>query len=246
MGVACCCSGCRLLLMVVACCCSGWRRGTRRSGVTRTSSSTDRWNARETSGTSWRVSWNASRSRSNPIHRTRSPYERYVIGCVKISSQWGKVHANVRMNYLAIRYMLLNPCWGGEKCDRKEFVFCFTRYFPRISLCVSSMFDALLPPCFTLFTPVFQAVTAGFFYHTARLTKTGGTYKTVKHQQTVHTHPNSCLFEDRPRWLIYHELVFTTKEFMRQVTYCCLCFLVTSPLSFKARAGSLVHARQKR
>jgi hypothetical protein len=28
-------------------------------------------------------------------------------------------------------------------------------------------------------------------------------------------HPNSSLFEDLPRWVIYHELVFTTKEFMR-------------------------------
>uniref|UniRef100_A0A671VTQ2 RNA helicase n=1 Tax=Sparus aurata TaxID=8175 RepID=A0A671VTQ2_SPAAU len=55
----------------------------------------------------------------------------------------------------------------------------------------------------------------GYFYHTARLSKGG--YKTVKHQQTVYVHPNSCLFEEQPRWLIYHELVFTTKEFMRQV-----------------------------
>uniref|UniRef100_A0A673A1E1 RNA helicase n=1 Tax=Sphaeramia orbicularis TaxID=375764 RepID=A0A673A1E1_9TELE len=59
------------------------------------------------------------------------------------------------------------------------------------------------------------AVTAGYFYHTARLSKGG--YKTVKHQQTVYVHPNSSLFEEQPRWLIYHELVFTTKEFMRQV-----------------------------
>ncbi|KAK2143518.1 hypothetical protein LSH36_834g00067 [Paralvinella palmiformis] len=65
-------------------------------------------------------------------------------------------------------------------------------------------------------TAVRKAITAGFFYHTARLGKTGQ-YKTVKHQQTVQVHPNSSLFEDRPRWLIYHELVFTTKEFMRQV-----------------------------
>ena len=28
-------------------------------------------------------------------------------------------------------------------------------------------------------------------------------------------HPNSALFEDLPRWVIYHELVFTTKEYMR-------------------------------
>ena len=68
---------------------------------------------------------------------------------------------------------------------------------------------------------ILQAITAGFFYHTARLSK-GGNYKTVKHQQTVMVHPNSSLFEDRPRWLIYHELVFTTKEFMRQVHYYCV------------------------
>lgn len=30
-------------------------------------------------------------------------------------------------------------------------------------------------------------------------------------------HPNSALFEELPRWLLYHELVFTTKEFMRQI-----------------------------
>uniref|UniRef100_A0A673A1D4 Pre-mRNA-splicing factor ATP-dependent RNA helicase DHX16 n=1 Tax=Sphaeramia orbicularis TaxID=375764 RepID=A0A673A1D4_9TELE len=63
--------------------------------------------------------------------------------------------------------------------------------------------------------PIRKAVTAGYFYHTARLSKGG--YKTVKHQQTVYVHPNSSLFEEQPRWLIYHELVFTTKEFMRQV-----------------------------
>ncbi|XP_053377201.1 pre-mRNA-splicing factor ATP-dependent RNA helicase DHX16-like [Mercenaria mercenaria] len=61
-----------------------------------------------------------------------------------------------------------------------------------------------------------KAITAGFFYHTAKLDK-GGNYRTVKHKQTVMVHPNSSLFEDRPKWLIYHELVFTTKEFMRQV-----------------------------
>uniref|UniRef100_A0A671N060 RNA helicase n=1 Tax=Sinocyclocheilus anshuiensis TaxID=1608454 RepID=A0A671N060_9TELE len=63
--------------------------------------------------------------------------------------------------------------------------------------------------------PIRKAVTAGYFYHTARLSKGG--YKTVKHQQTVFVHPNSSLFEEQPRWMIYHELVFTTKEFMRQV-----------------------------
>ncbi|XP_046718385.1 LOW QUALITY PROTEIN: pre-mRNA-splicing factor ATP-dependent RNA helicase DHX16-like [Silurus meridionalis] len=60
-----------------------------------------------------------------------------------------------------------------------------------------------------------KAVTAGYFYHAARLSK--GDYKTVKHQQTVYVHPNSSLFEKQPRWIIYHKLVFTTKEFLREV-----------------------------
>ena len=45
----------------------------------------------------------------------------------------------------------------------------------------------------------------------------GGSYKTVKHNQTVQIHPTSSLFEQNPRWVVYHELVFTTKEYMRQV-----------------------------
>ncbi|XP_066295564.1 pre-mRNA-splicing factor ATP-dependent RNA helicase DHX16-like [Branchiostoma lanceolatum] len=61
-----------------------------------------------------------------------------------------------------------------------------------------------------------KSITSGFFYHTARLSKSGQ-YKTVKHQQTVMIHPNSCLFQEQPRWIIYFELVFTTKEYMRQV-----------------------------
>ena len=61
-----------------------------------------------------------------------------------------------------------------------------------------------------------KAIAAGFFYHSAKLSKTGS-YKTTKHQQSVHIHPNSCLFESLPRWVIYHELVFTTKEYMRQI-----------------------------
>lgn len=65
--------------------------------------------------------------------------------------------------------------------------------------------------------PIRKAITSGYFYHIARLSK-GGNYKTAKHNQTVMIHPNSALFEELPRWVLYHELVFTTKEYMRQVT----------------------------
>ena len=66
-------------------------------------------------------------------------------------------------------------------------------------------------------TNVRKAITAGFFYNTAKLQEKTGTYRTLKNQHTVHVHPSSSLFEALPRWMIYHELVFTTKEFMRSV-----------------------------
>ncbi|PKU88031.1 putative pre-mRNA-splicing factor ATP-dependent RNA helicase [Dendrobium catenatum] len=63
-----------------------------------------------------------------------------------------------------------------------------------------------------------KAITSGFFHHAARLQKTGA-YRTVKNPQTVHIHPSSGLAQAKlPRWVIYHEFVLTTKEYMRQVT----------------------------
>ncbi|XP_050406181.1 pre-mRNA-splicing factor ATP-dependent RNA helicase DHX16 isoform X1 [Patella vulgata] len=80
-----------------------------------------------------------------------------------------------------------------------------------------------------------KAITSGYFYHTVRLSK-GGQYKTVKHQQTVMIHPNSSLFEEHPRWIIYFELVFTTKEFMRQVIEIENSWLMeVAPHYYKAR-----------
>jgi len=63
-----------------------------------------------------------------------------------------------------------------------------------------------------------KAITAGFFYNTAKLGKSGD-YQTVKQHRTVYIHPSSVLAkeEELPAWLVYFELAFTTKEFMRQV-----------------------------
>lgn len=71
--------------------------------------------------------------------------------------------------------------------------------------------------------PIIKALTAGFFPNAARLQRSGDSYRTVKNNQTVHLHPSSVLLESRPRWVIYHELVLTSKEFMRS------CFPVSDP-----------------
>ena len=63
-----------------------------------------------------------------------------------------------------------------------------------------------------------KAIASGFFYHTAKLQR-NGSYRTVKNAHTVNIHPQSALFkeEEPPAWLLYHELVFTSKEYMRQI-----------------------------
>ena len=35
--------------------------------------------------------------------------------------------------------------------------------------------------------------------------------------QPVYLHPSSALFNKNPEWVVYHELVMTTKEYMRNV-----------------------------
>jgi pre-mRNA-splicing factor ATP-dependent RNA helicase DHX16 len=66
------------------------------------------------------------------------------------------------------------------------------------------------------YSNVRKAIASGFFYNTGKLQKSGN-YKTLKNAHTVHIHPSSAMFEALPKWVIYHELVYTTKEFMRNV-----------------------------
>ena len=61
-----------------------------------------------------------------------------------------------------------------------------------------------------------MAITSGFFRNAARKDPQEG-YKTLVDNQTVYVHPSSALFNRQPDWVIYHELVLTTKEYMREV-----------------------------
>ncbi len=36
-------------------------------------------------------------------------------------------------------------------------------------------------------------------------------------QQPVFIHPSSSVFQQQPDWVLYHELILTTKEYMREV-----------------------------
>ena len=61
-----------------------------------------------------------------------------------------------------------------------------------------------------------KCIVAGFFTNAAKKDPTEG-YKTMVENQPVFIHPSSSLFNKNPEWVIYHELVLTTKEYMRNV-----------------------------
>ncbi|ELR22169.1 ATPdependent RNA helicase DHX8, putative [Acanthamoeba castellanii str. Neff] len=66
------------------------------------------------------------------------------------------------------------------------------------------------------YSAVRKAIVSGFFAHAARKDPQEG-YKTLTEGQPVYIHPSSALFQKNPEWVIYQELVLTTKEYMREV-----------------------------
>lgn len=88
--------------------------------------------------------------------------------------------------------------------------------------------------------PIQKSLTAGFFPNAARLQRGGDSYRTAKTGQIVYLHPSSVLVDKTtsapaapgsnpiaaaqqqnggrphpPKWVIYYELVLTSKEYMR-------------------------------
>jgi len=61
-----------------------------------------------------------------------------------------------------------------------------------------------------------RAIVSGYFANAA-WKGVHDDYKSMVEGNLVHIHPSSALFNKNPEWVVYHELVLTTKEYMRQV-----------------------------
>ena len=70
--------------------------------------------------------------------------------------------------------------------------------------------------CKGSYSQVRKAITAGYFSHVARCQK--DVYKTIIDDHEVFIHPSSALFNKNPEWVVYHEVVNTSKEYMRNVS----------------------------
>lgn len=63
-----------------------------------------------------------------------------------------------------------------------------------------------------------KAILAGFFYNVSRVSRDGGSYRTIKKNQSVFIHPTSALHDSPPRWVVFNEIKQTTKEYMRIIS----------------------------
>jgi len=65
-----------------------------------------------------------------------------------------------------------------------------------------------------------KAITAGYFFNVGKLDRNGESYHVAKNGgQQLYIHPGSSLFHVKPlpRYILYHELVLTSKEYARNV-----------------------------
>lgn len=67
------------------------------------------------------------------------------------------------------------------------------------------------------YNKVRRALVSGFFTHAAKRDPQEG-YKTVVEGTPVYLHPSSAIFGKPTEWVIYHELIATTKEYMHCIT----------------------------
>ena len=87
---------------------------------------------------------------------------------------------------------------------RKQLISIMDRYKLEVSSCKRD------------YAKVRKAICAGFFFHASKKDPNEG-YRILVDNQQIFIHPSSALFNKAPEWVVYHELVLTTKEYMREV-----------------------------
>ena len=110
--------------------------------------------------------------------------------------------------------------------------------------------------CGRNYNKVRRAVTSGYFRHAAKKDPQEG-YKydyrrinfvrTLLEGQPVFIHPSSALYNRQPLWVVYHHLVLTSKEYMREVISIEPKWLIElAPRSFKHADPRKISRQKKR
>jgi ATP-dependent RNA helicase DHX8/PRP22 len=95
------------------------------------------------------------------------------------------------------------------------------------------------------FNRIRRAITSGFFFHAAKKDPQEG-FKTLVENTPTYIHPSSSLFQRQPDWVVYHELVLTSKEYMRECVAIDPKWLVELAPRFFKQADARIMSKRKR
>lgn len=143
--------------------------------------------------------------------------------------------------------------WEAAKCSNP---WCFENFIQARSMkraqdvrkqlvSIMDRYKLDLLSCGKDYTTICKAITAGFFNHAAKRDPQEG-YRTLVDQNPVYIHPSSALFNKNPEWVIYHELVLTTKEYMRNIMVIDAKWLIELAPGFYKRADPNKMTKAKR
>ncbi|CAB4406529.1 unnamed protein product [Rhizophagus irregularis] len=78
-------------------------------------------------------------------------------------------------------------------------------------------FDVPIESCGNDTVKIRKCLVSGYFAHAAKM-QSDGSFRSVRDNVELHVHPSSILFTRNAPWVIFHEVVSTTKAFMRELT----------------------------
>ena len=93
---------------------------------------------------------------------------------------------------------------------------------------------------------VVKAICSGFFVNAAKKDPNEG-FITLVDGQSVFIHPSSSLFNRPPEFVVYHQLVLTSREYMREVLSCDVRDLLeVAPHFYRTADTGALSSRKKR
>ncbi|CAG8527360.1 4070_t:CDS:10 [Paraglomus occultum] len=153
-------------------------------------------------------------------------------------------------------HLTLLTVYNAWKASKFSNAWCFENYIQSRSmrrcqdirkqlLGIMDRYKQDIISCGKNYNKVRRAICGGFFRHAAKKDPQEG-YKTLVEGTPVYIHPSSALFNKGPEWVIYHELVLTTKEYMREVTAIEPKWLTeAAPKFFKVADANTISKRKR-
>jgi ATP-dependent RNA helicase DHX8/PRP22 len=123
-----------------------------------------------------------------------------------------------------LTYLNVYQAWTASKCSNP---WCFENFIQSRSMkraqdvrkqlvTIMDRYKMEIISAGKNFNKVRKCIVAGYFMNAAKKDPQEG-YKTMVDNNPVYIHPSSSLFNKTPEWVVYHELVLTTKEYMRNI-----------------------------